>query len=512
MIDDVQLLRKFVEQQSQEAFAELVRQRIGFVYASALRLLAGDAHLAQDVTQGVFLALARTAPSLVDRSVLVSWLYMSTRFLAGKAVRTQRRWQAREREANALWQQGDDEASEPDWAQLRFVLDGAMQELSENDREVVLLRYFDGRAHAEIGRVFGLDENAARMRVTRTLEKLRLRLAKRGITSTAAALGVALAHQPAVAVPTGLAATVAGTSLAGAALASGGSVAQILLILSFMNTTKLAVGAFGALAALAMGIYLGRSYENKVRAFDSTLNTESKMAFLLEENRRLTEQSAHVRSLESSTPKETRDADSERARATVSADNGQWRLLADLQKKKLVDSRITFVKPNGNLNEAFASLFALTPGEQDDLQRSLQQTSEKVADLERQNATVTRDHEGNVKIAIKAFASAGGALYDDLIKSFAETLGPERNAAFLTLGADQVEKAFARFGAEDRTLGVSYDPTAHNQIGAYSLLEEIKVSSQESSTSNGEYRTLHDVVERIGTAANLLPPDFGIRK
>src|SRR6185369_15505610 len=126
----------------------------------------------------------------------------------------------------------------------------AMHELAEPDRTALLLRFFDGRSLAEVGAAIGLAENSARMRVDRALEKLRERLARRGITSTGAALGVALANQPAIAAPAGLATTIAGTSFAGAALlAGGGAAAWVLPVLEFMNTTKIILGSLGALTA-----------------------------------------------------------------------------------------------------------------------------------------------------------------------------------------------------------------------------------------------------------------------
>ena len=134
------------------------------------------------------------------------------------------------------------------WHELHPVLDAAMHELREADREAILLRFFEGRSLAEIGATVGVAENAARMRVDRALEKLRLRLADRGITSTAAALGAALAAQPAVAAPAGLALSVAGASLTGATTAA-------MSALTFMSIAKTTMGIVGV-AALSMGAYL----------------------------------------------------------------------------------------------------------------------------------------------------------------------------------------------------------------------------------------------------------------
>jgi RNA polymerase sigma factor (sigma-70 family) len=257
MEDEAKLLGRFVEENDQAAFTELVRRHVNLVYAAALRQVGGDAQLAEEVTQGVFLALARTAPKLIRHSALSGWLYTSTRFLAAKSLRAHQRWQARQQEAHIMQNLLSDDGANAalEWCDLRPVIDEAMHELPASDREVLLLRYFEGRPLADLSAKYGLAQNAARMRVDRALERLRLRLARRGITSTAGALGVALAVQPVVA-PPGLAAAAASLSLA--SLAAGGGAATGLSLFALMNTTKISVGA--AILALSWLGYV--SYQN----------------------------------------------------------------------------------------------------------------------------------------------------------------------------------------------------------------------------------------------------------
>jgi len=288
MTEDAQLLRRFAEEGAQDAFAELVRRQVNLVYSAALRQVGGDAHLAADVTQGVFLALARSARSLAGRPVLTGWLYTTTRYTAAKIVRTRCRRQASEAEAHAMNEILHQGTPEPDWDRLRPVLDEAMHELSERDREAILLRYFENRPFAEIGAACGLPENSARMRVERALDKLRVRLAKRGITSTAAALGAALSAQPVVTAPAGLAATVASASVVGAAAGGGAPGAW-----SFMSMTKLKVGAVCAVVGLlGVGAYVANGIRVEVErelaaATDTSARQTREIATLREENRRL---------------------------------------------------------------------------------------------------------------------------------------------------------------------------------------------------------------------------------
>ena len=214
MTEDAELLRRYVETRSEEAFAELVRRHVNLVYSAAMRQVGGDAHLAEDITQGVFGDFARKASSLSIRTSLAGWLYTSAHFAAAKSVRGEQRRRAREQEAQIMQETNANIGIEPRWEQLRPVLDDAMHELPEPDRDVVLQRYFEGKPFLQIGAKLGLTENAARMRVERALEKLRTSLASRGIASTSAALASVLGAQAVSAAPATLAATVVGASLA----------------------------------------------------------------------------------------------------------------------------------------------------------------------------------------------------------------------------------------------------------------------------------------------------------
>src|SRR5215216_2464412 len=121
MTEDAELLRRYAEEKSEKAFAELVHRRIGLVYSVALRH-THDASCAEEVTQAVFTALARKAGVLARRAVLVGWLYRSAQFAASDAVRAARRRQVREQEAHIM-QQIAQEGAEPNWEKLQPVLD-----------------------------------------------------------------------------------------------------------------------------------------------------------------------------------------------------------------------------------------------------------------------------------------------------------------------------------------------------------------------------------------------------
>jgi RNA polymerase sigma factor (sigma-70 family) len=243
MLDDATLLRRYAQDRTERDFAELVHRHLNLVYSAALRQVNGDTHLAEDVSQQVFTDLARKAASLTGHRVLAGWLFTSTRFTAAKLVRGEQRRRSREQEAELMAE--PDQGAELDWARVRPVLDAALAELNEPDREAILLRYLEGRDYADVGARLSLSDNAARMRVDRAVDKLRGRLARRGVTSTTAALSLALAHQAVVAAPAGLAASVTGAALAGG----------VTTTLTFMGLTKLQLTLAGAVAATGAGIY-----------------------------------------------------------------------------------------------------------------------------------------------------------------------------------------------------------------------------------------------------------------
>jgi RNA polymerase sigma factor (sigma-70 family) len=213
--DDWTLLRRYVEEDSDEAFAQLVARHLGLVYAAALRTLHGDPQLAQDVAQLVFTNLARKAHSLSSKVVLTGWLHRHTWFTAMKVMRREHRRRAREEEAAAL--QAGESAEAGMWEELCPWLDEALNQLSATDRNALLLRFIENRSLAEVGERLGFGESGSSRRIARALEKLRIRLAKRGITTTAAALTAVLSAHAVQAAPAEVVASLANAALANVA-------------------------------------------------------------------------------------------------------------------------------------------------------------------------------------------------------------------------------------------------------------------------------------------------------
>lgn len=252
MNDDARLLRRFSREGSEAAFTELVRRHLDLVYNAALRRTGGDPHFAADVAQHVFIALARNARKLSNHTTLPAWLHTATRNAALTLVTSEQRRRARESQALAL----DSVDPAPDWDRLRPLLDTAIDELSEPDRAAVVLRFLERRAFAEIGAILRVSEDAARMRTERALDRLRTALARRGITSTAAALGAIVSSQPLVSAPTGLAATLASKSIAATGAGVAGSVFSTIF---YMSAKTITTTFLTATAAFVIGAWFGSS-------------------------------------------------------------------------------------------------------------------------------------------------------------------------------------------------------------------------------------------------------------
>src|SRR5881394_174738 len=181
---DAQLLREYAEKRSEAAIGELVRRHVDFVYSAARRIVR-DPHLAEDVTQGVFVALAKNAGRLADRPVISGWLHRAAQNIAAQTVRTIERRRAREKEAVGM---NELLSSEPEvsWEHIAPHLDAALEELSEPDRDALFLRYFQRKSAREIAAALSISDEAAQKRVHRAVERLRDVFARRGITVGAA--------------------------------------------------------------------------------------------------------------------------------------------------------------------------------------------------------------------------------------------------------------------------------------------------------------------------------------
>ncbi len=265
-----ELLAEYVKNGSEGAFRELVTRYLDLVYSTAVRAVEGDTHRVEDIAQTVFLDLARLASRLSKDTLLGGWLHRHTCYVAATLLRGERRRHARERQAvemNAL-----ENSKDSGLAQLGPLLDAAINELDEEDRKAILLRFYERLDLRSIGEALGSSENAAQKRVSRALDQLHSILTHRGVTLSAAALSAILAGEAVTAAPAGLAASVVSTALAGAAAGAGVSVT----LAKFTTLTKLKLGFVAAFAvgSVATTLWLQRQSQLNLQSENQLLRQQ----------------------------------------------------------------------------------------------------------------------------------------------------------------------------------------------------------------------------------------------
>jgi len=264
---DIELLQQYVHRNSDEAFATLVTRHVNMVYSAALRK-TGNPSAAEEVTQVVFIILAKKAGGLPEKTIISGWLYQTTRLTAINFLRSEIRRAHREQEAymQSLANETESEA----WPQIMPLLEDAMGQLGEKDRNAIALRFFEGKGFQEIGIAFGASENAAEKRVAYALEKLRRYFSKHGVTSTTATLAGAISANSVQAAPAVLVKSITAVAITKGAAASGSTLTLIKGALKIMAWTKaktaivvsigllLTVGTGAVLAPKVRLIYIER--------------------------------------------------------------------------------------------------------------------------------------------------------------------------------------------------------------------------------------------------------------
>ncbi|MDB6056961.1 MAG: hypothetical protein JWO95_805, partial [Verrucomicrobiales bacterium] len=263
---DQDLLREYSEQGAESAFAELVRRRVDFVFSAAVRI-TGERHLAEDVAQSVFVLLARDAATLTKHPVILGWLHRTTRNLAVKTVRTEARRRAREGEVAMNF---NDDQADAAWETIASSVDAALEELKDEERDVLLLRFFERRSPQEIATVLGTTEVAARKRVSRAVERLREIFVPRGVTVSAGALTAAMMTNSVKAAPAALAARICSTIPAVSVLSTSVTTAAKIIAMTTLQKTTIAIATIAAIGAISYEV----TQNSSLRSQNETLQKQ----------------------------------------------------------------------------------------------------------------------------------------------------------------------------------------------------------------------------------------------
>jgi uncharacterized protein (TIGR03435 family) len=288
---DAVLLEQFARNHSEAAFAALVQRHIALVHSVALRHMASPQH-AQDITQAVFIILARKAATLGGGTILPGWLYHTARLTAANFQRAEMRRICREQEA---YMQSMPEETPTDviWRELALQLDAAMAGLGTNERNALVLRYFQNKSIAEVGASLGLAENTAQKRVSRALEKLRKFFTRGGVSSTTAIIAAAISANSVQAAPAALARAVTTAAIAKEATVSTSTLTLIkgaLKLMAWTKTKTAIVASIGLLLAVGTTTAIqkhisDRHYEDLFIHMDSAHLRTAPPALMLRQTR-----------------------------------------------------------------------------------------------------------------------------------------------------------------------------------------------------------------------------------
>jgi len=277
---DLELLRRYAQDNSEDAFAEIVRRHLDLVFSAAMRQIR-NSELAQEVAQSAFIELARQAGSLKPDTILSAWLYQVARRKAIDVVRRESRRQLREQVAQELTAMN---VAATDWTQIEPLLDEGMHALEEKDRAAVLLRYFERKSLREVAETMGINEDAARKRVSRAVARLREFFGARGVSIAENGLIVAVTGHAVQAAPAGLGATITTAGmLAGKTIAAATATTKAIVM------TTLQKGLIGAtVAATAIGIYQAREASSWHTQFQQLQQRQGPLTEQLEQLARAT--------------------------------------------------------------------------------------------------------------------------------------------------------------------------------------------------------------------------------
>jgi RNA polymerase sigma factor (sigma-70 family) len=480
--DDQQLLRAYAGQRSDDAFAALVKRHASLVYGTACRKLGNPAE-AEEVTQAVFVALAKKAPFLCHHANLSGWVHQTTLLECRQHLRAELRRRRREQTAMQL----NDPPPGHDGA-LAAELDDALLELPEKDRQPLLLRFFENLSLREVGQALSIREDAAQKRVSKSLTLLERILRRRGKDIGGAALVAALGGASQAA-PAHVVLIATEAALAGAT----STFALTLAFAKFMALTKTQTAVLCILALstpLLLQTQRLHAARLKQRDLESSLsNATDQASFRSEWASRLRTTAQTLQSQRSAFAAQTAARIPQAAAAAAPApplyrwsDSGdfvrlpkslldQIKLSTAVQRpgtdardglKKASLDRNVPLDVQGNLSEAVAEGLGLSVEDQKRVSETVSRVKSQFDWLARQNTIVTNVMPPNIgfsykpgelyTLKINPFPEQGEELKKQLLAELETAVGPERAATLMRQAEYEFEQAFQDFGASEKWL------------------------------------------------------------
>ena len=257
LMDSENHLLAYVRSGDEAAFTKVVEAYSSLVYGTAYRKTR-NAQLAEEVTQNVFVLLARKAEKLVSRPGLGGWLHRTALLVSQNLLRSEAAHQRR----TELMREKFDHSSGKDIEIFFEGVDEALDQLSDSDRMVVMMRYFEDKEFREIGAKVGKSADAAHKQCRRALDKLNRLLTAKGATFSLTTIGLVLSSELAKAAPVSSSAVISAQAVTGT---SSIPAASHLLTNLFhtMNTLKTStvVGAVLLVTAIPAAIQYSNARE-----------------------------------------------------------------------------------------------------------------------------------------------------------------------------------------------------------------------------------------------------------
>jgi RNA polymerase sigma factor (sigma-70 family) len=246
-VDDRELLRRFVEEGNQDAFAALVRRHAALVYGACRRALPSTQD-AEDACQATFLVLVKKARGQVWQPSVASWLYATARKIAGNARQGAQR-RARH-ESRAAVPEAVEPVDQVSGRELLAALDEELDRLPPRYREPLVLCYLEGLTRDEVATRLGVPAATVKTQLERGRKKLGDALVRRGFGLGAGLLALAITSPVRASSPRLIQAVVAAVS--GSPPAAVEALAREVSVNALMS--RLMRMALGVAAAVVLGI------------------------------------------------------------------------------------------------------------------------------------------------------------------------------------------------------------------------------------------------------------------